>query len=100
MKKSQMISIAAVIVTGWTVFGATESRLPDFTWKNTDTNKYQVSSVELKGLAPGMQAELEMWVDAKDLTNGVPEASLAWGNLAGKSWAGNGTARPEASGRS
>ena len=35
-----------------------------------------------------MKAELEMWVDAADLTNGTPEASLAWGNRAGKSWAG------------
>ena len=88
MKKIKMVSAVFSAFIGLHVSGATESRLPDFTWKNTDTNKYQVSSVELKGLAPGMRAELEMWVDARDLTNGIPEASLAWGNLAGKSWAG------------
>lgn len=63
--------------------------IPDFTWENSSSDKYLVEHVKLEGLKPGMRAELEMWVDAHALSNGYPEASLAWDNIYGKTWAGS-----------
>ena len=64
-------------------------KLPDFTWENKDPKKYHVPSVKIEGLKPGMRAEATMWVDARELSkDGVPEASLTWGNRqTGESWA-------------
>ena len=63
--------------------------VPDFVWENGDKDRRLVESVPLKGLRPGMKAELEMWVDASNLTNSMPEASLAWDSISGKTWAGS-----------
>ena len=51
--------------------------VPDFVWENGDKDRRLVESVPLKGLRPGMKAELEMWVDASNLTNSMPEAFTA-----------------------
>ena len=65
-------------------------RLDDFVWENGDPEKYQVGNIPIKGLKPGMRAEVTMWADASGLSeSGVPAASLAWGSRAtGASWAG------------
>ena len=72
-----------------TASAAETVKLPDFTWENNDPKKYHVPSVKIEGLKPGMRAEATMWVDARELSkDGVPEASLTWGNRqTGESWA-------------
>lgn len=84
VKRVMFAALGAVFAVGAGTFD-----IPDFVWENADADKRVVKSVALKGLKPGMRAELEMWVDASDLTNSMPEASLAWDSTSGKTWAGS-----------
>ena len=84
------VNFAMVGVLGASLASVAETcNIPDFVWENGDPDKRLVESVPLSGLCPGMRADIEMWVDARDLTNGTPEASLAWDDLSGKKWAGS-----------
>ena len=83
-------TLFAAIGTGLFAAAAPEtSRIPDFTWENSNPGVYKVSNVPIRGLTAGRRAQVTMWVDASELSEGgVPEASLAWDDRNGKTWIG------------